>query len=280
MPKRENKASRRARQRAEREHWAALASDAGIYERIEIDSIEFATTFLIPGGREVLEGCRWVAFDRNGNQPEQPICHKWLSIGRDKASKLMAYAAQAEAIRRIRERMREERSQLQVQRILDAHDRGTLAWRAQRGVSDQQMRSILVGSSDSDPTVKSDGLVVCYRTDSGHYQIATETWDGQWSEPDEDGVRHRIGVTLDPMDVVFIDERNAQRGFMLAVRSGEMPGFDQVDPAYVRYMADRLRHWEHDGTDMKARVEKIRAGKRKKKGKRLSGRTRRVRLPQ
>jgi len=27
-------------------------------------------------------------------------------------------------------------------------------------------------------------------------------------------------------------------------------------------------------------VEKIRAGKRKKKGKRLSGRTRRVRLPQ
>jgi len=277
----ESKASRRARQRAEREHWDSLAREAGIHERIKLDSIEFATTFLIPGGREVLEGCSWVAFDRNGNQPSEPICHKWLSIGRDKASKLMAYAAQAEAIKLIRERMREERSQLQVQRVLAAHDRGTLAWRAQRDVSDQQMRSILVGSSGADPTVKSDGLVVCYRTDSGHYQIATETWDGRWSEPDENGVRHRVGVTLDPMDdVAFIDERSAQRSFMLAVRSGEMPGFDQVDPMYVRYMADRLRQWEHGGEDVKARVEKIRAAKRKKKGKRLSGRTRRVRLPQ
>lgn len=271
--RREKKASRRARQRADKATMLRIASESHSHE---IDSVEYGTTFLVRGGRQHLEGCSWVAFDRDGNQPGKPVVHNLLSITRDKASKLMAYAATAEAIRVIRENMREERKQMQVNRILQAHDTGRLKWLRQE-VPDQQMRSVLVGSSDANPADRSEDLVVCFRDSSGRYVIATETWTGEMSAPYDDGARMRVGVDLDIMEgASFHDESEAQRAFMFAVRMGEMPGFDETDPAFAARMADRLRSWEHCGRDMKAERERLRKPAKPAKQQR---RAKRVRLP-
>lgn len=264
--RRENKARQRARWRADKAATARIASESNTHV---LDSVEYGAVFLVRGGREHIGECLWVARDSRGKAPNKPVVDGILGITRDKASKLMAFAETARAIRVIRENLREERKQKQVARILQAHDRGVLSWQRQE-VPDQAMRSVLVGSSKGCPEAKSDSLVVCFRQD-GRYIIATETWGGVYSLE-----RERVGVELEVMeDVSFHDEKEAQRAFMFAIRMGEQPGFEATDPAFAGRMADRLLSWEHDGRDMKAERERLRKPKREKLGKRA----RRVRLP-
>lgn len=265
--RRENKARQRARWRADKAAAARIATESNAHA---IDSVEYGAVFLVRGGHWHIGECLWVARDSQGNAPSSPVVDAILGITRDEASNLMAFADTARAIREIREQLREERKQVQVARILQAHDRGVLSWQRQE-VPDQEVRSVLVGSSKVCPEAGSDSLVVCFRKD-GRYQIATETWNGEMSLEHE-----RVGVSLEVMEgVSFHDEKEAHRAFMMAIRMGEQPGFDAPDPAFAGRMSDRLLSWEHDGRDMKAERERLRKPKRQKLGKRA----RRVRLPE
>jgi len=220
--------------------------------------MEYACLFTIVGGREVIGPGIVRAFDMHGRKPGKAVTPNLLQIGRDKAGKLMAQAVDAAAIRQIREDLREEKKQTQVNRLMSAVARDAFGWYRQE-VPDQSLRSILVGSNgDHDPTRESDSLVVCYKSDDGRYHIAEETWDGEWSEEDADGSRERIGVDLDPLldekerEITFHDEHEAQAAITFAAKGGELERFaDREDATHMHRIADRLRAWEKRGQDLK-----------------------------
>ncbi|KKK72102.1 hypothetical protein LCGC14_2907250, partial [marine sediment metagenome] len=158
--------------------------------------MEYACLFTVIGGRTLIGPGIVRAFDRHGQKPGEAVAPNMLQIGRDKASKLMARARDAEAIRQIREDLREERKQTQVNRLMSAAGRDAFGWYRQ-DVPDQKLRSVLCGSNNGkDPSRESDSLVVCFKAGDGRYYVAEETWDGSWSAEDRDGHRDRVGVDV------------------------------------------------------------------------------------
>lgn len=252
--RRESSGNRWKRNRAAKARYRMLGIDPRNpnHQRIEIDSMEFACLFTVIGGRDPIGPGIVRAFDMHGRRPGKAVAPNILQIGRDKASKLMAKARDAEAIRQIREDQREERKQLQVNRLMAAIDRDAFGWYRQE-VPDQKLRSVLAGSNNGkDPTRESDNLVVCFKGDDGRYHVAEETWDGSWSNADEHGHRERVGVNLDSLDITFHDEHEAQRALVFAAKAGELERFaDREDASHFHRIAARLRAWEHQGQDRK-----------------------------
>ena len=214
--------------------------------------MEFACLFTIEGGRDPIGPGIVRAFDAHGQKAGKAVAPNILQLGRDKASKLMRQAEDAALIRQIREDLREERKQTQVNRLLSASERDAFGWYRQE-VPDQKLRSVLCGSNrGKDPTRESDKLVVCFKADDGRYHVAEESWDGSWSAPDADGHRERVGVDLDPLPFTFHDEHEAQRAIVFAAKAGELERFaDREDATHLHRIADRLQVWERDGNDMK-----------------------------
>ena len=252
--RRESSGKRWKRNRAAQARYRALGTDPRNpnHQRIELDSMEFACLFTVIGGRDPIGPGIVRAFDAHGQKPGQAVAPNLLQIGRDKASKLMARARDAAAIRQIREDQREEGKQMQVNRLMAAVDRDAFGWYRQE-VPDQKLRSVLCGSNNGkDPTRESDSLVVCFKADDGRYHIAEETWDGSWSAPDADGYRERVGVNLDSLPITFHDEHEAQRALIFAAKAGELERFaDREDATHMHRIAARLRVWEHQGQDRK-----------------------------
>lgn len=253
-PRRESSGKRWKRNRASMARYRALGVDPSDpnHQRIEIDSMEFACLFTIVGGREPIGPGIVRVFDMHGQRPGKAVSPNLLQIGRDKASKLMAQAQDAAAIREIREDQREEKKQMQVNRLVSASDRDSFGWYRQE-VPDQKLRSVLCGSNNGkDPTRESDSLVICYKSDDGRYHIAEEQWDGSWSGDKGEGYREREGVSLDELPFSFHDEHEAQRAIVFAAKAGELERFsDREDATHMHRIADRLRAWEHQGKDRK-----------------------------
>lgn len=252
-PRRESSGKRWKRNRAAKARFQALGVTPGCpnHQRIDLDSMEFACLFTVIGGQKVIGPGTARVFDMHGKMPGEAVAPNLLQIGRDKASKLMARAQDAAAIRQIREDQREEGKQKQVNRLISAVERDAFGWYRQE-VPDQKLRSVLCGSNNGkDPTVESDALVICFKADNV-YHVGEERWDGGWSEPDADGYRERVGVTLDLLEISFYDEHEAQRAFMLTAKAGELERFaDREDATHKHRIAKRLRAWECEGQDMK-----------------------------
>jgi len=290
--KRESKARRWKRKR----ETLRFEREAGVrpgrnHERIDLEPLEFACLFTVEGGRDKIGDAFVRAVDRFGRRPGKPVAPRILDIERDKASKLMAYADDAETLRLLRMGLRDERSQRQSAKLLSAFERNAVGWYRQ-DVPDQTQRSILMGTNGGDPERSSDGTVVCFKLDSetagqydlpecGKYAIAREYWDGGWSVPDADGHRERVGVSLDVLEhdghvLTFRDKDEAQRAFMLAIdecTSSEddddpMSEFSDIrDAGRIESQARKLRVWERNGTDMKALYERPKSEPENKPGR-------------
>lgn len=252
--RRESSGKRWKRSRAAVARYRALGVDPRNpnHQRIEVDSMEFACLFTVEGGRDSIGPGIVHAFNAHGCKPGKAVAPNILQLGRDKASKLMRRADDAALIRQIREDQREERKQMQVNRLMGAVARDAFGWYRQE-VPDQRLRSVLCGSNNGkDPSVQSDKLIVCFKGDDGRYQVGEETWDGSWSTPDADGYREREGVDFDPAPVTFHDEHEAQRAVMFAAKAGELERFaDREDATHMHRIADRLLVWEHMGQNRK-----------------------------
>lgn len=248
---------KRRQARLERDRNLGIARDPN-HQRIHVDSLEFASLFTVVGGRAKIGDAIVRAFDCNGRRPRSAVAPRILDIERDKASKLMAKARDAAAIRRAKEKLRQEQKQSQIDDLLTAYEHNLFVWRRQE-VPDQKLRSVLVGSNaGKDPTRESDSLVICFKADDGRYYIGEETWHGGWSTADGNGFRERIDVCIDVLQnddgtlLTFADESEAHRAIKLAAHMGELERFeDQKSADYVRRHADRLRIWHHDDHDMK-----------------------------
>jgi len=229
------------------------------HQRIHVDSLEFASLFTVLGGRAKIGDGIVRAFTCDGRRPGPAVAPRILDIERDKASKLMAKARDAEAIRRAKEKLRTEQKQALIDDLLTAYEHNLFVWRRQE-VPDQRMRSVLIGTNQGkDPTRESDSLVICFKADDGRYYVGEEKWSGEWSAPDDNGHRERIGVHVelyeesdsnDPQ--TFADESEAHRAIKLAAHMGEHERIeDQQNADYVRRFADRLRIWHRGDHDMK-----------------------------
>lgn len=318
MSKRSSKAARRARRREERAHWQALAREGEIHERVDLDSLEMTSVFMLAGGGQHLEGIRWEAFDASGRRIEKSQAVPGiLGITRDKAAKLLAAAETARAVKAVREALADTRRAKAAAKLLAAWKRGSMTWHRQDAINAkppkqgdkdqpaliQNLRSVLVGTQPEDakaPGEESRELWVCHRDVAGRYVLGTETWDGSVNEDGE-----RIGVEWEPLFVTdkqgvrhtqyFHDEKTAQAAFMLAIAQGD--ALDGRDPGKVARRADRLRAWsrkdhdpetgeakrDEDGAfvyvDEKERAAAYRRAKEARKKKRVKKRKRVVDLP-
>jgi hypothetical protein len=240
-------------------------------QRIEVDSMEFMDLFLVRGGEIHFEPGMYVqAVDRHGRKPGRPVVDRILQIGRDKAAELMRNGDDAAAIRQRREDRREILSQRQMLRRLEAEARKAYLWCREDHMPDQVKRSVLTSTNKiKDPTMGSDGQIVCYKVDDRYY-VAAEYWPGTWSAPDADGFRERIDVTLDVLETSFHDEKEAHATINLMAQSGRDIRFgDRQNPRAMQAKAARLREWKVGDVDLKkiyakpAKVEK----KKPKRGK-------------
>ncbi len=284
--KRESKGQRWKRERANKR----LAQAAGLrpdvnHLRIDLDSTEFQSLFAVEGGHKKIGDIQHKAINCFGKRPGIKfggvygiaVAPSILDIERDKASKLMAQAADAVAIREARERMREEGVAKRVNRLLSAHDRGATGW-YRHEVPDQDQRTILMGTNHGkDPLIESAGMIVTVKTETGDHLIGREFWTGGWSAPDENGQRERLGVVVDfagdppkldengkPKDngwpSSFHSKKEAQAALLYAIDEGaklefvsgakldfkEIQSHDRIEAR-----ASRLKAWEKNGVDMK-----------------------------
>ena len=277
MSKSKRESTRKRRERAQDNRSLARA---GNHLRIDLDSMEFHGAFTVESGDDKIGGIRYRAFDRSGKRPGIAFGGKhgiavspsMLEIGRDKASKLMAQAADAVAIREARERMREEGLAKRVNRLLSAHDRGAVGWYRQE-VPDQDQRSIFMGTNHGkDPLIQSSGMLITVKTVTGDYHIGREFWAGGWSAPDENGQRERLGVEVDYVDddgapISFRTKKEAQDALLFAIdegaaltfKSGAELDFKEIqNHDRIEARAGRLKAWEKNGVDMKEAYSRAR----------------------
>lgn len=272
--KRESKGKRWSRARADKQLAQAAGLRPGVnHLRIDLDSTEFQSLFAVEGGHKKIGDIQHKAINRFGRRPGVKfggvyglaVAPSILDIERDKASKLMAQAADAVAIREARERMREERLAKRVNRLLSAHDRGAVGWYSQV-VPDQDQRTILMGTNHGkDPLVESAGIIVTVKTEDGDHLIGREFWTGGWSAPDENGQRERLGVAVDYLDdegapLSFHSKKEAQDALLFAIDEGATLTFESgVELDFkeiqnhdrIEARASRLKSWEKNGVDMK-----------------------------
>lgn len=267
--RRESSGKRWKRNRAAKARFRALGVDPKNpnHKRIELDSVEFACLFTIIGGRTAIGPGVVHAVDQHGRPVGKAVAPNIMDmVDRSDIAKISARWNDVEQIAAVKERQREERKQMQVNRLMCAVDREAFGWYRQE-VPDQTMRSVLVGSNNGkDPTLKSDALLVCYRGEDGRYHVSEERWDGSWSLPDQDGHRERVGVNLDSLPITFHDEHEAQTAITFAAKMGELPRFEnRIDHQWVARFAERTQRWDRNGVDMKATYRRNRAGRAEQK---------------
>jgi len=255
MPRKNQKRSRSAK-RWNRTKAAKMRAGtlAGISQRIVCDSLEFATLFLVAGGREKIgPGVIARAYDAHGRKVRGAIVPAMLSIERDKASKLMAKAKDAVTIQERKESLRVKRGAKQTRRILEHFDSGVLRFARVDCdlIAGQSLKSVLVGSSDLDspPTAEWSNMVVCFRGDDGRFYMGGETFDG-------------AEYTLDLLEengepISYPSEKAAQRSMLASIELGEIERLcDRVTPDVTARMSKRLIAWER-GEKANARYEQF-----------------------
>jgi hypothetical protein len=253
--KRNSSGARWKRRQAAKVRAQTLGSFGSIRERIELGSLEFASIFVVTGGRERIgsEITIRTVVDRFGRNPGKAVAPHILDMDRGKVAAMAARTNDAAAIARAKERLQVERKAAQVDRLERAHERRLLKWCRQE-VPDQRLRSVLVcsGENGESPGDKSDSLVVCYRGNDGRYHVAEEKWLGYWSESDMDGFRERIEVELDEAPVTFADEKEAHRVVLSLVHGGELERLaHRKDARHFQRLAKGLIAWKRKGSDMK-----------------------------
>lgn len=256
--KHRSKSDRRSRKSANKARMRSLVGTGQPgHHKIDLDPFEFGNLFKVIGGREAFaRECETEqapvvkAFDVDRNPAGRPVVDKVLVIS-DKHAELMQNADDAAARREARENHREEAKQKRVSRLIAANERGSIAWFRQE-VPDQNMRSILTGSNNGkDPMYESDSLVICFKGSDGRYHAGAEKWSGDWTLPNSEGFRYRVGVEFDPLPHTYHSESEAHESILMAIRIGAFSAEDEVNPVFVgnkdathlRRFAARLRVW-------------------------------------
>lgn len=267
---RESRATRNKRAKAQKRLLRSVGFDPSDPDhlRFDLESTEFALLFTVEGGRESIGPGTVLAMNSHGQRVPSAVAPRLQSLDRGTVAIMSAHWEDVEALAEVRERIREDRSQMQYHKLMKAReDRANVFCR--QDVPDQIQRSIFIGSNygpppsdpeeshvELDPTVETCRAVVTYKVDD-HYVIDMETWNGGWSEPDENGQRERLGVTPDIVEgVTFYSAKEAQEAFLLAV--------DEKDENYKEFhhlasgerwikRGERLKAWcNGDGIDLKA----------------------------
>lgn len=267
---RESRATRNKREKAQKRLLRSVGFDPSDPDhlRFDLESTEFALLFTVEGGRESIGPGTVLAMNSLGQKVDSAIAPRLQSLDRGTVAIMSSLWEDVEAIAEVREKIREDRSQMQYHKLMKAReDRANVFCR--QDVPDQIQRSIFIGSNygpppsdpeeshvELDPTVETCRAVVTYKVDD-HYVIDMETWNGGWSEPDENGQRERLGVTPDIVEgVTFYSAQEAQEAFLLAV--------DEKDENYKEFhhlasgerwikRGEKLRAWANgDGKDLKA----------------------------
>lgn len=225
----------------------------------ELDSLEFSAVFRVKGGRHLL-GMAAVGYDCNGRRVKQGIIPDILGIGRDKASKLMQKAKEAQLIQARKEALRVKRGNRQTRNILEAFDSGDLRWvrrdddlatatiqLADGGefVTCQQLKSYLVGSSDldRDPLNEARNQVVCFRGDDMRFYVGEETYD-------ENSEGTFVALHEDGDPITYPSREVAERSILLKVEQGEIERLEnRVVGDIHKRMSQKLRLWETDNGD-------------------------------
>lgn len=225
----------------------------------ELDSLEFSAVFRVQGGRSHL-GMQAVAFDCNGKRVQGGITPSILGIERDKASKLMKKAKEAQLIQARKESLRVKRGNRQTRNILEAFDSGDLRWVrrdddlavAKIALADgsefatcQRQKSYLVGSSDlkRDPLNEAQNQVVCFRGDDMRFYVGEETYD-------ENSQGTFVPLNEDGCPITYPSREVAERSVLLKIEQGEIERLENriVGDIHKR-MGKRLRLWETDKAD-------------------------------
>jgi len=253
---RESRAARNAREKAQKRLLRSVGFDPKDpnHLRFDLESSEFALLFTVEGGRESIGPGTVLAMDSHGQIAPSAVAPRLQSLDRGKVAIMSAHWEDVEALAEAREKIREDRSQMQFHKLMKAYENQARGW-FRHDVPDQVQRSIFMGSNHGkDPTLETQRAIVCHKVDD-HYIIAAETWSGGWSEPDENGQRERLGVDPDVLeDITFDSKKEAQEAFLFAIDQGQYPEWvDLADGERWIKRSEKLRAWAiGDGTDMKA----------------------------
>lgn len=216
---------------------------------------------------------------------------KVLGLERGKTTMLMQAWADAEAIARVRARIREEEATIRAGKMESDAKTGRTRWH-RHSVPDLDNRSVLIGShGTTDPENGTVSALITYKDENGSYRIASETWLGGWEKKDGEIVRKDVKVddVEDPSAswaprswddflqgklpegkkaaLTFKTQDEAQRAALMAIDSGHwVSEYKSLrDESRTMRKADRLSKWEHQGADMKRKY--ARPKKQKPTGK-------------
>lgn len=224
----------------------------------DLDSLEFSAVFRVQGGQRHL-GMRAVGYDCNGKRVGRGIVDHFLSIERDKASKLMQNAEEAVAIQARKEALRVKRGNRQTRSILEAFDSGDLRWvrcdddlatakislpNGEVFVTGQQLKTYLVGSSDLNepPLNRAVNQVICFRGDDMRFYVGEETYD--------DSEATFAPLHEDGYPITYPSREVAERSILLKVEQGEIERLqDRIVGDIHKRMDCKLRLWKTDGAD-------------------------------
>lgn len=245
--------------------------------RFDLESTEFALLFTVEGGQDNIGTELVQAFDAQGLKMGAAIAPSLQGLDRGKVAIMSARWEDVEALTAAREQIREERSQMQYQRLMKAYSDNSVGW-FRHEVPDLEQRAILMGTNHGkDPTIETGRAVVCYKVED-HYVISAETWDGGWSAPDENGDRERLGVNQDVLEgITFHSKKEAQEALLYAIDEGQMPEWDHLRSGerMVKH-SERLHAWTKNGKDMKAHYKRP-SKPEKQKIQKADGRMTRIR---
>ncbi len=252
---RESRATRNKREKAQKRLLRSVGFDPNDPDhlRFDLESTEFALLFTVEGGRESIGPGQVLAMDSLGQKVGVAIAPRLQSLDRGTVAIMSSHWEDVAAIAAVREKIREDRSQMQYQRLMEAYANQKVGWYRQ-DVPDQEQRSILMGTNHGkDPTLETQRAVVCYKVDD-HYVVSAETWSGGWSERDADGNRKRLGVDPDVLEgITFHSKKEAQEALLYAIDEGQMPEWlDLANADRMVAHSERLRAWTKNGKDMKA----------------------------
>lgn len=227
----------------------------------DLDSLEFSAVFRVQGGRQHLFGMGTVAaFDCNGKRVQKGITPSILGIERDKASKLMQKAKEAQLIQARKEALRVKRGTRQTRNILEAFDSGDLQWvrrdddlasakitlpNGEQFVTGQQLKSYLVGTSDLDeqPLNRAVNQVICFRGDDMRFYVGEETYD-------ENSEATFAPLHEDGRPITYPSREVAERSILLKVEQGEVERLqDRIVGDIHARMDKKLRVWETGNAD-------------------------------
>jgi hypothetical protein len=280
---RESRAVRNAREKAQNRLLRTVGFDPDDpnHLRFDLESTEFALLFTVEGGQEIIGTELVQAFDAQGLKMGTAIAPSLQGLDRGKVAIMSARWEDVEALTVAREQIREERSQMQYQRLMKAYADNTVGW-FRHEVPDLEQRAILMGTNHGkDPTIETGRALVCYKVED-HYVVSAETWDGGWSAPNENGERERLGVIQDVVEgITFHSKKEAQEAVLFAVDE-KSEGFAEewhylANAARMVTHSERLRAWTKNGKDMKAHY---RQPSKPEKQKRDKGKSRMTRIRQ